>query len=106
MIRSQEYEVQIECEWSFLKSDKNGGSKSFSGYKKVIAHDSFVNNFGKILAPRSPDAQFDIDKLVPKFIYVGESAETEILRLEPVNIREESNSYYQDVRLIHRKTGD
>jgi hypothetical protein len=37
---------------------------------------------------------------------VGESAETEILKLEPVNIRNEQNSYYQDVRLIHRKTGD
>lgn len=81
MIKSQDYEVEVECEWSFQKSDKNGGTKTYTGSNKVIVSDSFVNNFGKILAPKSPDANFDINKLLPKFIYVGESAETEILRL-------------------------
>ena len=94
MIKSQDYSVEVECDWVFVKSDKNGGSKSYSGSMKVIGHESFVNNFGKILSPKSPDTVFDIEKIIPKFVYVGESAETEILRLEPVNIRNEPNSYY------------
>lgn len=61
MIKSQEYEVHIECEWTFSKNDRQGGAKSYTGSNKVMAHDSFMNNFGKILAPKSPDATFDID---------------------------------------------
>ncbi|CAD8103233.1 unnamed protein product [Paramecium sonneborni] len=105
MIKSQEYQVEIQCEWVFQKSDSQGGAKSFTGQSIVQAPDTFVNNFGKILAPRAPDAVFDIKVLVPKFLYVGESAETQALRLEPVNIREEI-SYYQDIRLIHKKTSE
>jgi hypothetical protein len=56
MIKSQDYEVIVECEWSFHKSDKNGGTKTYQGSNKVIGYDSFVNNFGKILSPKSPDA--------------------------------------------------
>jgi len=41
-----------------------------------LAPETFVNNFGKILAPRAPDAVFDIGSLIPKFLYAGESAET------------------------------
>lgn len=60
----------------FFKSDRQGGAKSFSGQNVVVAPDTFVNNFGKILAPRAPDAVFDINSLIPKFLYAGESAET------------------------------
>jgi hypothetical protein len=44
----------------------------FSGKNSVVAGDSFINNFGRILAPKSPDAQFDIAGLLPKFLYIGD----------------------------------
>jgi hypothetical protein len=44
----------------------------FHGRNIVIAGDSFINNFGKILAPKSPDVHFDIPELLPKFLYIGD----------------------------------
>lgn len=93
MIKSQDYQVEVEVEWTFLKSDKKGGTKMHYGSNKINAYDSFVNNFGKILAPKSPDAKFDVDRLLPKFVYVGEPIETDVLRLEPVNIREDASFF-------------
>lgn len=39
----------------FSRADQRGGSMRFNGHNSVIAGDSFINNFGKILAPKSPD---------------------------------------------------
>lgn len=94
MIKSQDYEVFVECSWAFQKNDLQGGFKQFRGENTISAHESFVSNFGKILAPKSPDATFVLENLIPKFLYVGDSADTEVLRLEPVNIRTKETSYY------------